>query len=127
VGGLSKLLREVRPDLIQWRNLNLDPDWYWQTAQPLKGGEPLGVAAILARVRREFPAIRFGYFNPPLRGSRAYVITHPASRPSPSTPCSEAHAGRRGGAEGRSPAAGRREHDGGPQRQDPAACTRTKY
>jgi hypothetical protein len=23
-------------------------------------------------VRREFPMIRFGYFNPPLRGYRAY-------------------------------------------------------
>jgi len=70
--AFRKLLREVRPDLVQWRNLNLDPDWYWQTAQPFAGGEPLGVAAILARVRREFPAIRFGYYNPPLRGSRAY-------------------------------------------------------
>jgi len=70
--AFRKLLREVRPDLIQWRNLNLDPDWYWQTAQPFQGGEPLGVATILARVRREFPAIRFGYFNPPLRGSLSY-------------------------------------------------------
>ena len=34
--------------------------------------------------------------------------------------------GRRGGAEGRSPSAERSEHDGGPQRQDPAACTVTK-
>ena len=32
---------------------------------------------------------------------------------------------RRGGAEGRSPSAERSEHDGGPQRQDPAACTGT--
>ena len=32
---------------------------------------------------------------------------------------------RRGGAEGRSPAAERSEHDGGPQRQDPAALTGT--
>ena len=70
--AFRKLLREVRPDLIQWRNLNLDPDWYWQTAQPFAGGEPLGVAVLLARVRREFPAIRFGYFNPPLRGAMSY-------------------------------------------------------
>jgi len=70
--AFRKLLREVRPDLIQWRNLNLDPDWYWQTARPFAGGEPLGVAAILDRVRREFPAIRFGYFNPPLRGPLTY-------------------------------------------------------
>ena len=34
-----------------------------------------------------------------------------------------APAGRRGGAEGRSPAGERSEADGGPQRQDPAACT----
>ena len=33
------------------------------------------------------------------------------------------HTWRRGGAEGRSPAAQRSEHDGGPQRQDPAART----
>ena len=70
--AFRKLLREVRPDLIQWRNLNLDPAWYWQTAQPFTGGGPLGVATVLARVRREFPAIRFGYFNPPLRGSLSY-------------------------------------------------------
>lgn len=67
------LLREVRPDLIQWRNLNIDPEWYWDTARPLKGGAPLGVAALLARVRREFPEIRFGYYNPPLRGPRGYA------------------------------------------------------
>ena len=35
-------------------------------------------------------------------------------------------AGRRGGAEGRSPAGERSEADGGPQRQDPAACTGTE-
>jgi len=75
--AFRKLLRQVRPDLIQWRNLNLDPAWYWQTAQPFAGGKPLGVAAILARVRREFPAIRFGYFNPPLRGSLIYYSEKP--------------------------------------------------
>jgi hypothetical protein len=37
-----------------------------------------------------------------------------------------AHAGRRGGAEGRSPSAERSEHDGGPQRQDPVARMRTR-
>ncbi|HEY6000130.1 MAG TPA: radical SAM protein [bacterium] len=66
------LLREVRPDLIQWRNLNLDPEWYWEVARPLAGGAPLGVATVMARVRREFPRVRFGYYNPPLRGPRGY-------------------------------------------------------
>ena len=70
--AFRSLLREVRPDLIQWRNLNLDPAWYWDTARPYAEGAPLGVRSILARVRREFPSIRFGYFNPPLRGPLRY-------------------------------------------------------
>ncbi len=70
--AFRRLLREVRPDLVQWRNLNLDPAWYWETARPFAGGRPLGVATVLARVRREFPRLRFGYYNPPLRGPRGY-------------------------------------------------------
>ena len=70
----------MRPDLIQWRNLNLDPAWYWETARPFASGAPLGVAAIMARVRREFPAIRFGYYNPPLRGPRRTGGAPPPAR-----------------------------------------------
>jgi wyosine [tRNA(Phe)-imidazoG37] synthetase (radical SAM superfamily) len=66
------LLREVRPDLIQWRNLNLDPDRFWAAARPLSSGRRLGLPALFAAVRREFPAVRFGYYNPPVRGPRAY-------------------------------------------------------
>ena len=70
--AFRRLLSEVRPDLIQWRNLNLDPAWYWETARPFSEGEPLGVRSTLAEVRRAFPSIRFGYFNPPLRGPLRY-------------------------------------------------------
>ena len=66
----------MRPDLIQWRNLNLDPGWYWETARPFAEGRPLGVMSILAGVRREFPSVRFGYYNPPLRGAKGY---HPGT------------------------------------------------
>ena len=83
MGGLPGLLREMRPDLIQWRNLNLDPEWYWETVRPFTGGRPLGIATILARVRREFPSIRFGYFNPPLRGPRGYDRRPRAPRRAP--------------------------------------------
>lgn len=78
--AFRRLLREVRPDLIQWRNLNLDPAWYWEAARPLRSGRPLGIPAILARVRSEFPSIRFGYFNPPLRGPRGYASPRRAPR-----------------------------------------------
>ena len=104
------LLRTVRPDLIQWRNLNLDPEWYWETARPFSSGKPLGLATILARVRREFPAIRFGYFNPPLRGSQAYGPARSGPQNWKATRHREAQTG----------------CDRGPQRQDPAARTGTK-
>jgi pyruvate-formate lyase-activating enzyme len=63
--ALSELLSETGARMIQWRNLNVDPDWYLETL----GSEPpsprLGIPELLARVRADFPAIRFGYFNPP--------------------------------------------------------------
>jgi hypothetical protein len=29
------------------------------------GGPPMGMAALLTEIRRRFPALKFGYFNPP--------------------------------------------------------------
>jgi len=71
---------------------------------------------------RDRPGHRAG-----LHGGSAHLPsgTRP-SRLSSVTGVEKAWAGRRGGAEGRSPSAERSEHDGGPQRQDPEACTVTK-
>ncbi len=52
--------------MIQWRNLNFDPIRYWKAmdaAAPL--GEPLGMATLVSEIRRRFPQLKFGYFNPP--------------------------------------------------------------
>jgi pyruvate-formate lyase-activating enzyme len=52
--------------MIQWRNLNYDPIRYWQTmdaAAPL--GEPIGMAALIQGIRKSYPGLKFGYFNPP--------------------------------------------------------------
>lgn len=52
--------------LIQWRNLNFDPLRYWQTmAAAADQGQPMGMKTLLMRLRRCFPALRYGYFNPP--------------------------------------------------------------
>lgn len=59
-------LRECRADFIQMRNLNIDPDLYLDTVgAPVS--EPVGLVAVMDTIRREFPEIRFGYFNPPVR------------------------------------------------------------
>jgi pyruvate-formate lyase-activating enzyme len=70
--AFTKLLSSARPGLIQWRNLNLDPEWYWGTAEPFSSGKLLGVDTVMDRVRAKFPTLRHGYYNPPLRGSLAY-------------------------------------------------------
>jgi pyruvate-formate lyase-activating enzyme len=52
--------------MIQWRNLNYDPLRYWKAmgaAAPL--GEPMGMEVLIAEIRQRFPALKFGYFNPP--------------------------------------------------------------
>jgi hypothetical protein len=51
--------------LIQWRNLNLDPDVYLRALGNLEpAGKALGVSFMLEEVRRNFPGLRYGYFNP---------------------------------------------------------------
>jgi pyruvate-formate lyase-activating enzyme len=51
---------------IQWRNLNFDPLRYHETMQRAEPcGHALGVPYLLKRIRKEFPDLSFGYFNPP--------------------------------------------------------------
>ena len=62
--ALKKILEDPGVDLIQWRNLNIDPDWYIETIG-IKTGEPsLGVLNLMDRIRHDFPEVRFGYYNP---------------------------------------------------------------
>jgi pyruvate-formate lyase-activating enzyme len=66
VEAFEELLASTGAHMIQWRNLNIDPDWHMEAMRwpPPGGSRPIGVAALLARIRRRFPAVRFGYFNP---------------------------------------------------------------
>jgi pyruvate-formate lyase-activating enzyme len=64
--ALRAFLSDHPVDMIQWRNLNFDPVHYWRimgAAAPQ--GRPMGMDRLLARVRKDFPDLRHGYFNPP--------------------------------------------------------------
>lgn len=63
--ALIGLARETGLRMIQWRNLNVDPDWYLELFAGAPRAPRLGMAALLARVHAELPELRFGYFNPP--------------------------------------------------------------
>ncbi len=62
--ALLDFLRDTRPNFLQLRNLNMDPDRYLEVVgRPGKPG--LGVDRLMETVHARFPAVRFGYFNPP--------------------------------------------------------------
>ena len=69
VEALEAWIAEHGVDMIQWRNLNIDPALYMEVVGYGSGGEGacLGLLETVERIRRRFPALRHGYFNPPLR------------------------------------------------------------
>jgi pyruvate-formate lyase-activating enzyme len=60
VEGLIKLIRKTDLDLIQMRNLNIDPDLYLKT---MGKGEGMGISKMIDILKKEFPSLQFGYFN----------------------------------------------------------------
>lgn len=60
--------------MIQWRNFNIDPDWYLGKLGIAELPEPLGIRNIMQKLKEEFPHIAYGYFNPPLEVQRQYGL-----------------------------------------------------
>jgi pyruvate-formate lyase-activating enzyme len=64
--ALRKLIIDTGLCMIQWRNFNIDPDWYLGKIGVIETGETLGVKQLMELIREEFPRLKYGYFNPPL-------------------------------------------------------------
>jgi MoaA/NifB/PqqE/SkfB family radical SAM enzyme len=64
--ALRKLIKDTGLKMIQWRNFNIDPDWYLGKIGVHETGECLGVKQMQQLIREEFPDLKFGYFNPPI-------------------------------------------------------------
>ncbi len=63
--ALEKFIRKHRIDMIQWRNLNYDPILYFKDLKiEIPQNEMLGMAEIISRIKKEFPKLKTGYFNP---------------------------------------------------------------
>ena len=63
--ALRKLIQYTNLSMIQWRNFNIDPDWYLGKIGVYETGDPIGVKQMMALIKEEFPNVKFGYFNPP--------------------------------------------------------------
>ncbi|HEY1164583.1 MAG TPA: radical SAM protein [Chitinophaga sp.] len=77
--ALRKLIRETGLNMIQWRNFNIDPDWYLGKLGITDTEECLGMQQLLDLIREEFPDLKFGYFNPPMeriKGDYANDFAH---------------------------------------------------
>jgi molybdenum cofactor biosynthesis enzyme MoaA len=66
IEALRRFLNRYPIQMIQWRNLNFDPLRYLKAMnRAAHNGKPLGMQRLLEQIRREFPNLKFGYFNPP--------------------------------------------------------------
>ncbi|MCD6386510.1 radical SAM protein [Candidatus Sumerlaeota bacterium] len=68
--ALCRLIEETELKMIQWRNLNIDPDEYLHLfGERLYEGRArhLGIRNVLEILRTRYPSVRHAYFNPPIR------------------------------------------------------------
>lgn len=62
--ALVELCTELNIDLIQLRNLNMDPEWYLDVLQFDQSVMPLGILNWLKKLEKKLPNLQFGYYNP---------------------------------------------------------------
>jgi pyruvate-formate lyase-activating enzyme len=68
--ALRKLIIDTDLKMIQWRNFNIDPDWYLGKIGVVDSGELLGIKQLMELIKDEFPHLKYGYFNPPIERIR---------------------------------------------------------
>ena len=65
LSALEQLRDRTGFRMIQWRNLNIDPDLYLECLA-WREGSALGVRKLMERLKERFPDLLHGYFNPAL-------------------------------------------------------------
>lgn len=63
--ALRDWIRYSDLSMIQWRNFNIDPDWYLGKIGVTELSEGMGIRTMMNKIREEFPHLAYGYFNPP--------------------------------------------------------------
>ena len=64
--ALRKLIADTDLSMIQWRNFNIDPDWYLGLMGVTETQPFVGVRNLMDTIKEEFPNVKFGYYNPPI-------------------------------------------------------------
>ncbi|MFC1668806.1 radical SAM protein [Spirochaetota bacterium] len=66
VDALFKLLNDFPVDMIQTRNLNIDPDYYLRMME-FQDSSTIGIVNLLELIREKHGEIRLGYYNPSVK------------------------------------------------------------
>lgn len=61
IDSLLKLVESTKIDMIQMRNLSIDPTLYWDSMKATGSG--IGMFRMMNRLKQEFPQLQYGYFN----------------------------------------------------------------
>ena len=64
--ALRQFIETTKISMIQWRNFNIDPDWYLGKIGITDTGNRYGLHNMISIIREEYPTLQFGYFNPPI-------------------------------------------------------------
>lgn len=64
--ALRTVIRTTNLKMIQWRNFNIDPDWYLGRMGITEPLEMMGIRNLMQLLHDEFPHLKFGYYNPPM-------------------------------------------------------------
>lgn len=62
--ALRKFISETGLTMIQWRNFNIDPDFYFKKTGIVPPETAFGVQNLISRVKAKYPKLAHGYFNP---------------------------------------------------------------
>ena len=79
VDALIKLIEKTQLNLIQWRNLNIDPDWYLAEVCSDYFEPFIGVHNMMEKIRSIFPSVEFGYNNKSKEEIAAYQNSESAA------------------------------------------------
>lgn len=66
VAAWVDFLRQYPVHMVQFRNLNIDPDYLWQVL-PVEEDECLGITTFIETLQAELPQLRIGNFTHPVR------------------------------------------------------------
>lgn len=61
--ALLNLIDKTQVHLIQWRNFNMDPEWYLNEVCYDYHSKAIGVRELMQKIRKQFPQAQFGYLN----------------------------------------------------------------